>query len=297
MLPGGFLRAVEEIRREEVRGASWCAWRAASALLDLAAGGHLDHRAAEEAARLVREANRSMASLYNVARLFMEAYRAGGPGAAAEAMRMFLDYRSRSSDRIAQVAQEILGSGSAVATISYSSNVERILESAGDALVRVYVAESRPGGEGVTLARSLRSRGISAVVVPDAAVHTVLGEVDMVLVGADTVTLEPCLVNKVGTLPLALAAREARVPVVAVFEAYKIHPEAVCGDVELVRRPYPDAPYGIPEVPIFDRVPGRLVSLQVTEYGIERFGSGELRRVYERFVQEVSPTPRHTRRR
>ncbi len=296
-MPSHFLGVVEEIRREEIRGASWCAWKAASALLDLAAGGRLDHQAAEEAARLVREANRSMASLYNVAKLFLEAYRAEGPGAAAEAMRMFLDYRSRSSDRIAQAAQEILGNGSAVVTISYSSNVERVLKSAGDTLARVYVAESRPGGEGVVLARSLRSRGISAVVVPDAAVHTVLGEVDMVLVGADTVTLEPCLVNKVGTLPLALAAREARVPVVAVFEAYKIHPEAGCGDVELVRRPYPDAPYGMPEVPIFDRVPGRLVSLQVTEYGIERFGSEELRRVYERFVEEVSPTLRHTRRR
>ena len=297
MLPKGFLRAVEEIRREEIRGASWCAWRAASALLDLAAGGRLDPQAAENAARLVGEANRSMASLYNVARLFLDAYRAGGAGAAAEAMRMFLDYRSRSSDRIAHVAQEILGSGSAVATISYSSNVEGILKYAGDALARVYVAESRPGGEGVALARSLRSRGINAMVVPDAAIHTVLVEVDMVLVGADTVTLEPCLINKVGTLPLALAAREARVPVVAVFEAYKIHPKASCNDVELVRRPYLDAPYGMPEVPIFDRIPGRLVSLQVSEYGIERFGSEELRRVYERFLEEVSPTFHRTRSR
>lgn len=297
MLPESFLRTVEEIRREEIRGASWCAWRAASALLDLVVGGQLDRRAAEKAARLVGEANRSMASLYNVARLFLEAYRAGGPSVAAEAMRLFLDYRSRSSDRIAQAAQEILGSGSAVVTISYSSNVERILESAGDALARVYVAESRPGGEGVALARNLRSRGIKAVVVPDAAAHTVLGRVDIVLVGADTVTLEPCLVNKVGTLPLALAAREAKVPMVAVFEAYKIHPEARCGDVELMGRPYLDTPYGIPEVPIFDKVPGRLVSLQVTEYGVERFGSEELRRAYERFVENVSPTLRRTRRR
>ncbi len=294
MLPRTFLRAVEEIRREELRGASWCAWRAATALLDLSLAGSLTHSLVDEAARLVEEANRSMASLYNVALIFRESYRAGGRRAAISALRSFLDYRSRSSGRIALSAQEAISAGSSIVTISYSSNVERILNAARDVLRRVYVAESRPGGEGIFLAKALRSRGIPATVVPDAALHTVLGEVDMVLVGADTVTLEPCLINKVGTLPLTLAAKSSRVPVVAVFESYKVHPSATCSDVEVVRRPYREVPYGAPEVPVFDKVPGELVTLQVTEYGIERFGSDELKRAYERFLDEVAPSLRRT---
>jgi translation initiation factor 2B subunit (eIF-2B alpha/beta/delta family) len=79
---------------------------------------------------------------------------------------------------------------------------------------QVLALESRPGGEGRRLARELRDGGIPARVVPDAEAARALEEVDLVLVGADSVDPRGNLTHKVGTRRLAAAARRARVPFV-----------------------------------------------------------------------------------
>jgi translation initiation factor 2B subunit (eIF-2B alpha/beta/delta family) len=111
-----------------------------------------------------------------------------------------------------------------VLTLSRSGTVQETLEQID--LQTVYVAESRPGREGVPVAETL-AETIDVMLFPDAAVAHVLStqNVDGVLVGADTVQANGSVVNKVGTRGAALAAAHEDVPVYAVAAADKVNPD------------------------------------------------------------------------
>jgi S-methyl-5-thioribose-1-phosphate isomerase len=80
------------------------------------------------------------------------------------------------------------------------------------ALGQVYVDETRPLLQGSRLtAWELAQQGIAHTVVADAAGPSVIarGLVNAVVVGADRIAANGDVVNKIGTYPLALAARRA----------------------------------------------------------------------------------------
>ncbi len=153
----------------------------------------------------------------------------------------------------------------------------------------VFVAESLPGGEGVELARQLRRAGRSVSLVPDSGLAWAIRESDAVLVGADAVTLDPCLFNKVGSLYAALAASRFGKPFIPVFESYKIHPVVKCSIIEVEVRVYRVDGWGDIVYRVFDRVEGDLVSAALTEYGLVDFEPNHLRDVVDRFLSIVIP--------
>jgi len=146
------------------------------------------------------------------------------------------------------------------------------------------VGEGRPGGEGVALARDLRRRGVDARRVTDAAVVALAAGsapgVDWpvppdraaVVVGADAVGPE-VFVNKVGTLPLARAARERGLPVLVLADGGKVVPRELFDALELPRAPAEELEEGsdVPALDFhFEQVPLELVSRLVTEEGALR---------------------------
>jgi methylthioribose-1-phosphate isomerase len=85
------------------------------------------------------------------------------------------------------------------------------------ALAHVYVDETRPLLQGARLtAWELAEQGIPHTLVADSAGPSVIarGLVGAVVVGADRVAANGDVVNKIGTYPLALAARRAGIPFV-----------------------------------------------------------------------------------
>src|SRR5207244_7321393 len=113
-------------------------------------------------------------------------------------------------------------------TLSSSEVVRRALLAAHrrGRLGRAVVAESRPGCEGVVLARRLAARGIAVSLIVDALGPAMVREVDAVVVGADAVTAS-ALWHKCGTLALALAARAARRPLLVVTTQARVLPPAL----------------------------------------------------------------------
>lgn len=111
--------------------------------------------------------------------------------------------------------------GENVLTLSRSGTVLKALRS-GPA--HVHVAESRPDREGVGVAEELAMAGISTTLCTDAAVAWLIdrGEVDTVVIGADTILRDGRVVNKTGTLMAALVASEHEIPVYVVAAADKI---------------------------------------------------------------------------
>jgi S-methyl-5-thioribose-1-phosphate isomerase len=85
------------------------------------------------------------------------------------------------------------------------------------ALGHVYVDETRPLLQGARLTTwELAQQGIAHTLVADAAGPSVIarGLVNAVVVGADRIAANGDVANKIGTYPLALAARRANIPFV-----------------------------------------------------------------------------------
>ncbi|GAB6148827.1 eIF2B alpha/beta/delta subunit family protein [Stetteria hydrogenophila] len=279
--------ALARVAGETVRGASWSARVAAEALLADVEGGGRPCRDPEAVASAVEAANPSMASLYNLALLIREACASGGDEALARAVGRLLEYMEWARGRLRAAAAGAIPEGATVAAFSYSSSVEDAILEARGRVVGVVVFESRPGGEGVHLARRLRRAGIPVELAPDALMLDRLSGVDVAMVGADTVTRDGCLVNKAGTRLLALAAREAGIPLVAVFESYKIHPHARCGGVRIARRTYEIEGWGPVELPVFDETPPSLLGKAATEWGLHPWSPGLPGELHSRMVEWI----------
>ncbi|MCL1984009.1 MAG: ribose 1,5-bisphosphate isomerase, partial [Methanomassiliicoccaceae archaeon] len=97
--------------------------------------------------------------------------------------------------------------------------------------IKVYATESRPWRQGILTVNELAKEGIDVTLIIDSAVRSVMRKVDIVLVGADTITSNGAVINKIGTSQLALAANESHVPFVVCSETYKISPQTLFGDM------------------------------------------------------------------
>lgn len=104
--------------------------------------------------------------------------------------------------------------------------------------ISVVATETRPYLQGARLtAWELARAGVSVSVIPDCAVAQVMeqGEINAVIVGADRAAQNGDIINKVGTYPLALMAKESGVP----FHALVQDPRSLAtgGDVPIEERP------------------------------------------------------------
>lgn len=147
------------------------------------------------------------------------------------------------------------------------------------ALGHVYVDETRPLLQGSRLtAWELGQQGIPHTLVADAAGPSVIarGLVGAVVVGADRIAANGDVANKIGTYPLALAARRAGIPFVVAAPESTLDtatptgaeiPIEVRDDAELTRVAERQvAPDGTPALNYaFDITPADLVTAIVTE--------------------------------
>jgi ribose 1,5-bisphosphate isomerase len=115
-----------------------------------------------------------------------------------------------------------------------------------------------------------------------------MARTDMVIVGADAIATNGAVINKIGTSQLALAAREARVPLTVCAESYKFSPLTLGGElVEIEERDPSEVaePGDFPGVkisnPVFDATPPEYVDVIVTELGVIPPGAA-----YEIIVQQ-----------
>jgi translation initiation factor 2B subunit (eIF-2B alpha/beta/delta family) len=167
----------------------------------------------------------------------------------------------------------LVPAGGTVATVSTSESVRAILAAAvrGGTECRVVISESRPSDEGLEFGTSLPAWGIPVTLVVDAALPRLVERCQLVLVGADAIS-ENDFINKAGTYPLALAAREAGVPVYVAALLDKLIAEGARGSTDRVWDPSEVLSAPPPGVTVenryFERVPLSLVEGIVTEEGI-----------------------------
>jgi ribose 1,5-bisphosphate isomerase len=103
--------------------------------------------------------------------------------------------------------------------------------------ITVIATESRPRLQGHLTIRQLDRLGIKTALIVDSAVRYFMKEVSLVIMGADAVTVNGSVINKIGTSQLAMAAHEARKNVIIAAETYKFSPRTLLGElVEIEER-------------------------------------------------------------
>ncbi len=218
---------LHEIRSDHRSGALTLARKAGDALRALAEElpGEPEDRARLEIERFAQrliEAQPAMASIRNLAERALAASQRGGPQAIRPLVEEWLHTLTESPLRIAERASDLVRSAQNIMTISFSTTVFEILRNMKRQKITysVICLESRPLREGVDLARALAEQGIPVTLCADALGPSLVAEGGLVLVGGDALAPQG-LVNKIGTYPLALAAREANVPFVAALSELK----------------------------------------------------------------------------
>jgi S-methyl-5-thioribose-1-phosphate isomerase len=221
-----FLGTVRAIRVMIVRGAgaigAAAGFAMAQACMEAPSDGYAD---------LIAGARKTLESSRPTARDLFAAvekvYLAGliSPGEAVSAALQIADKNASDGRQIGEIGQQLIHDGCRIQThcnagwlglVDYGSALAPVyLAHRSGKRLHVWINETRPRNQGARLtAWELLQENIPCTVIADnAAAHLMSrGETDLVIVGADRIALNGDVANKIGTLSLAIAAREFRIP-------------------------------------------------------------------------------------
>lgn len=205
-------------------------------------------------------------------------------------------------DRIAAQAADFIPNNATVLTHGWSRVVAGILQEAAKTKnFDLIILEGRPDAAGAKAAKFYNQEDgkIPVRLVLDAAMGSVMEQVDLVLVGAEAVVENGGVVNKLGTYTLACCAQASRKPFYVAAESYKfarLYP--------LRQSDLPESPHGpfsfcdttktSPETidlneniqvenPTVDFTPSKFITLLFTDLGVltPSAVSDELIRLYQ----------------
>jgi ribose 1,5-bisphosphate isomerase len=152
------------------------------------------------------------------------------------ASQQFLRDLENSKERIAEIGSRRIRNDSTILTHCHSSTVTHLLKKAkhDGKVFHVICTETRPVFQGKITAREMLGLDVETTFIVDSAARFFMNEVDLVIVGADAITSEGNVINKIGTSTVALVAQEARTPFYVVSELLKFDPATMYGDYEKI---------------------------------------------------------------
>lgn len=263
------IEAAERIRRLEVQGATGVALTALRAIVEQIEISKAQDRASalrelDEASRILFSARETEPFMRNAIRFLrsrveeaewknIEELRPLIRKTSQELLETFKDARRR----IAEVGSRRILNGDMILTHCHSSTVMMILKRAKERGIdfQVVLTETRPLYQGRRTAKELSEAGIGATMIVDSAVRSFMRGISKVLVGADAITSEGNVINKVGTSLIALAAQEARVPFYVASELLKFDPQTIHGDYEAIEERSPQEVWANPPEGLMIRNP------------------------------------------
>ncbi len=189
---------------------------------------------------------------------------------ALEIATTLLEDLLSSYQKIACYFSRLIHQDITVMTLSQSSTIRHIIQHNKNKIKRVYIMESRPLREGRQQAELITSMGIPAFLIADAACGHFARETDIVVVGADRILRDGSIINKVGSYPLALVARENVIPFYVACESIKWDPRCEHEKFTPVQKDevemFKDKPENLKIKNIyFERIPPELITRIITE--------------------------------
>jgi ribose 1,5-bisphosphate isomerase len=153
--------------------------------------------------------------------------------------------------------------------------------------------ETQPRLQGRQTAKELTEAGIKVFHVVDSAMRWAVNhyEVNLILIGADSVTSEGTVLNKIGSRLLALVAHEEHVPFYVATPLLKYNPQTSFGVIEKIEMREPseiweNPPEGVEILnPAFETVSRRYIDGLITEAGI--FASSHVHNYFEKLYPDM----------
>jgi len=279
----------EKIRTMEIRGAALIARSAVEALCEYGEGlGELAlpdfKEEMEKAAEMLLATRPTAVSLPNAVNIVMTGVRNADTIAEARAgirpsSEEFVRNSKEALQKIAEIGARHIPEDAVLMTHCNSqAAIGCIIEAHRQGKVReVFATEVRPRNQGLLTIRALNNAGIKTNFIVDSAARSFMKKTDLLVIGTDAVTVNGAVVNKIGTSQIALAAREARTPLMVAAESFKFAPRTIAGDlIEIEERDSsevldPKTAAVLKNVtirnPAFDVTPADFVDLIVTEKG------------------------------
>ena len=198
----------------------------------------------------------------------------------SKTVNSFLFEIKHSVDRIGEIGARRIRNGDTVLCYGYSTSVLSIVSKALEQAknLKVIVSEARPELEGRLMAKEFLKLGVPTIMIIDSAVSHFMKDVDRVLTGADAVSANGAVINKIGTSTIAAIAHYSRVNVFVAASVHKFSPETLFGELVEIEELDPSlvVPKEImPEFegmqirnPAFDVTPPEHIDLIVTERGV-----------------------------
>jgi ribose 1,5-bisphosphate isomerase len=196
-----------------------------------------------------------------------------------ERARTFISLSEHAVSRIGEIGARHIRDGDVVMTHCNSEAALACILTAHQQGMdfEVYATEVRPRNQGHITIQTLSDAGIKTNFIVDSAARFFMKEVDICITGADAITVNGAVINKIGTSQIALAAKEARVNFLVAAETYKFAPRTILGERILIEERPPDEVLPesmrvkLPNVtvrnPTFDVTPSDYVDLIITEQG------------------------------
>ncbi|ODV89798.1 hypothetical protein CANCADRAFT_144317 [Tortispora caseinolytica NRRL Y-17796] len=198
-----------------------------------------------------------------------------------QAIQEYADEIVSVNDSICALAVDIVHQGETLLTPTPGSEtlLKFLLRAAQKRTFTLLITECYPNNTDRVgrFAETLSAAGVSVVIVPDAAVHTLISLVGKVVVGARSVMADGSATAAAGASIVCEAAHANRVPVVALAGTYKISPNQPVDVDALIEMGGPESilPFSNGNLvnsldvvnPLWDFIPSKFISLYITNLG------------------------------
>jgi len=233
----------------------------------------------EKAARILRRTRPTAHDLFYAIDYMLE------NEGSLEAAHSYVDSTIEKCRKIGEVGEKLIAQGSrilthcnagALATVDWGTALAPI-RMAKDRDIFVWVDETRPRLQGLLTSWELKQEGIKHALIADnaAGYFMSMGEVDMVIVGADRIASNYDVANKIGTYEKAVLAKENGIPFYVAAPASTFDEGISDGrkikieerDAEEVTKIFDYVPDEVRN-PAFDVTPAKYITGIITENGI-----------------------------
>lgn len=143
-----------------------------------------------------------------------------------------------SNQKIAEIGANKIKDGMVVFTHCHSSAVMNVMKQAKNNKIKFSVknTETRPLFQGRITAKELSNYGISVEHFIDSSGRLAVKSSDLVLLGADAITVEGYVINKIGSEMFAEAAKSKEIPVYICTDSWKFDVATVFGFDETIEK-------------------------------------------------------------
>ena len=178
---------------------------------------------------------------------------------------------NQSTKEIAKRGSRLIKNKSVIMTHCHSGEALAVIKQAWKEgkKIKVYATETEPKEQGIMTAKELAKLKIPVILIVDSAIEFFIKDVSMVIVGSDAIRREG-VVNKIGTYPLAVVAKEHKKPFYVVGNTLKLDKRKKLIIEERSPHEIYDERMKTLKIrnPAFDITPWKYINRVVTEKGV-----------------------------